>query len=438
MFQFPANPAVGQIFNAAPGVQYSWNGTGWAPYSTTFLGSLTLTGPLLLPDGTGGAPALAFANEPGTGIYRSAPHAINIAMNGVTTFGLTDLLFNITVPSIFNQSVTGANFVARSGGLAPFIANSNQVHNNGLLTVGDATNMATVQHYTRNVGGGQTEIYRYAPNGATLTGAHYLRGMNAGAVLRVTGAAYNTGSAGVTLASNYGDAVTVAGIDMPLIDGTPGSEKGEMRLSIIRNGQLRTDGDVVLQRNNTNTAQMLVRGGWNNDLTNVTNVPLCQVGNAGISLQPGIGQLDGQGYGIVWVNAANVHYWGSAGGGGPISGWAMTLNAAGQASALNFTQLSDAGQKKNVSTMSHALADLLKLRGVRYVQASNDAPSMGLIAQEVAAVYPELVGEISAPPTTPDVVPAKFKTLNYMGLTAPLIEAMRELDARVKILEATV
>jgi hypothetical protein len=37
MFQFPANPLLGQVFSPVPGVQYKWNGTGWSPFAVGFL-----------------------------------------------------------------------------------------------------------------------------------------------------------------------------------------------------------------------------------------------------------------------------------------------------------------------------------------------------------------------------------------------------------------
>ena len=37
MFQFPANPLVGQVFAPTAGVQYKWNGQGWVPFATGLL-----------------------------------------------------------------------------------------------------------------------------------------------------------------------------------------------------------------------------------------------------------------------------------------------------------------------------------------------------------------------------------------------------------------
>ena len=73
-----------------------------------------------------------------------------------------------------------------------------------------------------------------------------------------------------------------------------------------------------------------------------------------------------------------------------------------------------------------------KLRGVTW-EWRDDAPEeakanpgMGVIAQEVEKIWPDLV-------TTDD---EGHKRVEYAGLIAPLIEAVKELDARLSALEA--
>jgi trimeric autotransporter adhesin len=72
-----------------------------------------------------------------------------------------------------------------------------------------------------------------------------------------------------------------------------------------------------------------------------------------------------------------------------------------------------------------------QLRGVSWEwreEAPEDAkeqPGLGVIAQEVEKVFPELVQ------TTPE----GLKKVNYDGLIAPLIEAVKELDDRLKAVE---
>jgi len=56
---------------------------------------------------------------------------------------------------------------------------------------------------------------------------------------------------------------------------------------------------------------------------------------------------------------------------------------------------------------------------------ARERAEMGVLAQEVEAVFPELVR------TGPD----GYKRVDYAGLIAPLIEAVKELDERVRALE---
>ena len=72
-----------------------------------------------------------------------------------------------------------------------------------------------------------------------------------------------------------------------------------------------------------------------------------------------------------------------------------------------------------------------RLRGVTWKwreeapARAKSRPGMGVIAQDVEAVFPELV----------DTGPDGFKRVDYIGLIAPLIEAVKELDDRVRALE---
>jgi trimeric autotransporter adhesin len=71
-----------------------------------------------------------------------------------------------------------------------------------------------------------------------------------------------------------------------------------------------------------------------------------------------------------------------------------------------------------------------RLRGVTFEWGEN-APAalrgreLGVIAQEVEAVFPELVQTDAS----------GMKRVNYQGLIAPLIEAVKELDERLTRLE---
>ena len=85
---------------------------------------------------------------------------------------------------------------------------------------------------------------------------------------------------------------------------------------------------------------------------------------------------------------------------------------------------SDINLKKDIEVVTSATEMLNQLRGVKFTWKENDEKSVGVIAQEVEAILPELVkGEEGD------------KSVNYSGLVGVLIEAVKELSARVEELE---
>jgi hypothetical protein len=90
---------------------------------------------------------------------------------------------------------------------------------------------------------------------------------------------------------------------------------------------------------------------------------------------------------------------------------------------------SDASLKENVTTLSDALSKTLALRGVSFNWVNVDKfgaqDEIGFIAQEVQAVIPEVIGENND----------GTLSLDYPKLTSLLVEAIKELTARLEILE---
>ena len=85
---------------------------------------------------------------------------------------------------------------------------------------------------------------------------------------------------------------------------------------------------------------------------------------------------------------------------------------------------SDINLKKDIEVVTSATEMLNQLRGVKFTWKENDEKSVGVIAQEVEAILPELVkGEEGK------------KSVNYSGLIGVLVEAVKELSARVEELE---
>jgi len=83
------------------------------------------------------------------------------------------------------------------------------------------------------------------------------------------------------------------------------------------------------------------------------------------------------------------------------------------------TEASDRTLKKDIHVVDNALEQLTKLRGVSFVWKDRDKSDLGFIAQEVEPVFPEIVRTDEN----------GLKSLNYNGLMAPMLEAIKELKA---------
>jgi len=101
------------------------------------------------------------------------------------------------------------------------------------------------------------------------------------------------------------------------------------------------------------------------------------------------------------------------------------LHVEGNIYANQIAFASDAALKTNVRTISNALATVELLRGVSYERIDTREKQIGLIAQEVELIFPEVVGQT-----------AQGKSIAYANLVAVLIEAIKELSNQVKDLKA--
>ena len=93
----------------------------------------------------------------------------------------------------------------------------------------------------------------------------------------------------------------------------------------------------------------------------------------------------------------------------------------------NVTAYSDARIKKDVETIDSALDLVSKMRGVRYTRIDTKKRGVGVIAQEMLEVCPEVVQQGVGDDDTLSVA--------YGNLVGVLIEAVKELTARVAELE---
>lgn len=110
-----------------------------------------------------------------------------------------------------------------------------------------------------------------------------------------------------------------------------------------------------------------------------------------------------------------------------------TLHVVGNAfvssdftSGGDVTAYSDARLKENVVTVDNALDKVLQMRGVYFNKIGQEERQVGVIAQEVEAIVPELVKENAD----------GMKSVAYGNAMALLIEAIKELKSEIDQLKA--
>jgi len=103
----------------------------------------------------------------------------------------------------------------------------------------------------------------------------------------------------------------------------------------------------------------------------------------------------------------------------------VTIDASNAITAASFLYSSDARLKKDVKTLDNALAKVQALEGVSFNWKSNGEAEIGLIAQDVEKVLPELV-------VTGD---NGYKAVKYGNLVSLLIEAVKEQQAEIDLLK---
>jgi hypothetical protein len=117
--------------------------------------------------------------------------------------------------------------------------------------------------------------------------------------------------------------------------------------------------------------------------------------------------------------------WGLGGAPGITSNGNLTFDGTNLLCAGNITAYSDETSKKDIATIDDALNKVTAMRGVTFTRITDNEKGSGVVAQELQLIAPELIiadgnGKLS---------------VAYGNITGYLIEAVKELTARVKLLE---
>lgn len=125
-------------------------------------------------------------------------------------------------------------------------------------------------------------------------------------------------------------------------------------------------------------------------------------------------------------------------GGGSAQPWQWYVTASGNMTASgNVTGYSDRRLKENIRPLRSATEKLKRLNGVYFtwkdlphVRCKAGTQDIGILADQVAMVFPEIVYDSIV------IDGQRYKTVAYDKLVPALIEAVKELSARLDTLEA--
>ena len=106
----------------------------------------------------------------------------------------------------------------------------------------------------------------------------------------------------------------------------------------------------------------------------------------------------------------------------------LTFNGTNLVCGGTVTANSDESLKENIKTIDNALEKVTSLRGVEFDYKSSGTHSIGLIAQEVEQVLPDLVYESEN----------RIKSVAYQNIVAVLIEAVKEQQKQIDSLRSEI
>jgi hypothetical protein len=111
-----------------------------------------------------------------------------------------------------------------------------------------------------------------------------------------------------------------------------------------------------------------------------------------------------------------------------VSSTKLTFNpSTGQLTATDINSSSDINLKQNINPIDNSLGKVLQLNGVEFNWKDTNQPSLGVIAQEVENVLPQLVKETDG-----------IKAVNYNGLIGVLIEAVKDQQKQIEELKSLI
>ena len=387
----------------------------------------------------------------GTGIsYNSTTGAISTSAipnasltNSKVTIGTTDVSLGGAVTTFAGlTSVTSTAFVGALTGNADTATSAGKWTTARTITLGGDLTGSTSIDGSANVTLNATITANSIALGTDTTG-NYMVDLTAGTGISISHTQGEGSTATVTntdlgssqnIFKNFTDGTTTAAADS---NNDTFKFRGSAGVTVAVASDDATHGDSLLVSlsavPNSSLANSTISG-----VSLGSNLATLGMGVSGTGLS-GSASYNGSGAATFTVtsnatsaNTANAIV--SRGASGEVAVGALTVTGAITATGEVTAYYSDLRLKTNIVPIADALDKVEAINGVTFdpnedalALGIDDRHQMGVIAQEIEAVAPELVCDSAF---------AGYKTVRYDKLTALLIEAVKELSAKVKTLEA--
>jgi len=421
----------------------------------------TITGGAIVADRTLNLPVI-------TGTDTVAVLGLNQTFSGTNTFSGTISATNAATITLAGGAVAGHTFgTNQTSGTLTFGGTSGT----GLITFGRATTSQQTDIQAGASGVGTSKTINFGTGG--LSGSNTI--INVGPTAGIGTVSINTGTnlgigsatptskldvvgdakfTGVVTATTFigaltGTATTATNIDISA------TSSGDTTTYVVLVGNNVTGGQQPFIDNgsltyNASTNVLTAGGGFSGDGSALTNLNGSQITSGTISGDRGVtsgstsssfieyngttktaGQFDGgttDPNSTTRLNYDGYFYSTRLYSDSAIVGSAVTVNSSGInvtgiVTATDFNSASDAKLKTNIQPIVDPIGKITQINGVSFNWIKDNKPSMGVIADELQRVLPELVSD-----TDP-------KTVNYNGLIGLLIEVVKEQQHQIQSLE---
>ena len=344
--------------------------------------------------------------------------------------GATTLAYNGLNVGSGQLNCTGGN-VSMSGNLSVTGSTTS-----GTLNVTGATTLAS---NGLNVGSGQLQV----------TGGNVTASGNISATGSITSASLSTNAISSSTITTNGNTITAGAINCGAISSTSITTNGNtLTCGTISSGAINTNGNSLTSGSISTGAigcGAITSTSINTQGNSISCGSLNTNGNALTSGSLTTGNITSSGFVsatnyMVIANTAPTLYMNDTDTGqfafhcntGLIGclrtsgSWGSYTDNSGNFTATgNVTAYSDAKLKKNIETIADPMSLVRRMRGVFYERIEDDKPGVGVVAQEIQEVLPQVVNENDG-----------TLSVAYGNISGVLIEALKAIDNRLAAVEA--